>query len=451
MYESVLVVFPIWYSVFTGFSLEREMMLHVNPVDLLVVMIGEAIFVTLFAMGIQFDRKSMFWRRQVASVPSDRERLFLSFLVGAGLLIYLIEFTAPPTSFQLFKAYSEGRYFSNTASMLFAWFRGFFQFACLVGSCLVLLKTNREKEYSMLLRLMAASTLVLVALIGFSVGLRGRILWVVSLLAIVGFVKGRKEPFYIAPVLVGVIIPFFVFLGGTARSIHFSQTYQWTSRLDLLNAIVREAGNYITERGPYGSSNESFIEDFAHRAQAPRNSIVLYRLYRQGSSAGFRPLSAAMVTAVPRIIWPGKGVAGSVDSTTYGAAVYLVRRLGYGAPWYNMGPYLASAHAYWEGGWVWLVFAGFVTGLIWNLILRWCDQSGKAISIVVALTLTGGVLANGLLTALQPLFDFVRLFWVTVLPTIILSKTVDIILTIKKSLSMPQTESKKRIIRVQGQ
>lgn len=453
VHEFLLVVFPIWYSVFTEYYWEHKMMVQVVPIDLLIVMIGEAVFVALFAIGIQIGRKNVIQDKQTATLLGDRqERLFLFLLVGAGLLIYVILIMAPATTLQSTIEHSQGLYFTSAFGMLFAWFRGFFQVSSLVAASLVLVNSKREK-YSHILRLMAFSTLALVCLLGLSGGVRGRVVTVASFLAIVGFIKRRKELIYVGLVLIIVMLPFFSFLGGPFRSIYYSKAAEGSTKWDLISTVIKEAGESIKSGDKYDLSKRSFISSFAKRAQAPRNSVVLYQLYNDGLDAGFRPLGAAFVSPIPRMIWQEKGVAGSSDLTTYGSAVYLVRRVGYGSPLYNMGPYLASAHAYWEGGWIWLIFAGFVTGLIWNIILRWCAKSEKAINIIIALTLTYAVLANGFLTALQPLFDFVRLFWAAILPTIMLSKVAGLLFAVKKGFASALHPKHKadRIIGFKGQ
>ena len=441
IHELLLVVFPIWYSVFTKYYLEHEMIIQPHPSDLLVVIIGEVIFVTLFAIGLQIGQRHILQYKRVLILSNNREPLFLFLLIGAGFLIYLNLFISPPKTFEEFIVHFKVHQYSGFKAMLYAWFKGFFQISSIVASALVLV--NSKKRYPLVLRIMAFSVLALVSLTSLSQGIRGRVVIVASFLGMAGFIKRRMVAFYVGLVLIVAIVPLFVFLGGPFRSIYFAKAGQGATRIELLNSITNAVGKAIKTGGSYKLSKYSFISIFARRAQASRNSIVLYQLYNDGLGAGLRPLGAAFVSPIPRIIWPEKGIAGSSDLTPTGAAVYLVRHVGYGSPVYNVGPYLASAHAYWEGGWIWLICAGFITGLMWNVILKWCLKTGREINIIIALTLTRGVLANGFLTALQPLFDFVRLFWATILPTIMLSVIVDLILTIKKGalMSVPRMQS----------
>ena len=441
VHELLLVVFPVWYSVFTEYYFERKMLTQFSDNDFLAVITGEVIFVTLFAIGIQIGRKNIVQRRQTATLSSEREQAFLFVLIGIGFFIHLFQFLGPLTSFDSAIAHSKGSYYSGTIGMLTSWFKGFFQTSSLVASALVLVD-SKGKKYPLILRFMAFSCLAFISLVGLSVGIRGRIVVVALLLAVTGFVKKRKAPIYVGVALIGIMMPLFIFLGGPFRSIYYSQVDQGNSRVGLLRTLTEEVNNIIKGEDVHQLSDRSFVNSFAERAQATRNSMVLYRLHEDGFGAGFRPLAASFVLPIPRVIWPGKGVAGSSNSSTYGAATYMVRRLGYGAPLYNMGPYLASAQAYWEGGWLWLIFSGFVTGLIWNVILRWYAKSGKAICIIIALIFVSGVLANGFLTAFQPLFEFVRLFWAAVFPTMMLSKGADVMLAIKRGFTKvyPQYE-----------
>jgi len=52
IHELLLVVFPVWYSVFTDFKLEDTMKASVGAEDLLRVLTGESIFVLMFAIAL---------------------------------------------------------------------------------------------------------------------------------------------------------------------------------------------------------------------------------------------------------------------------------------------------------------------------------------------------------------------------------------------------------------
>jgi hypothetical protein len=113
-----------------------------------------------------------------------------------------------------------------------------------------------------------------------------------------------------------------------------------------------------------------------------------------------------------------------MDETNYGSAMFLVQR-GKGSPLDQMGPFLASAHAYWEGGWIWVILAGFFTGILWKIILSWCDARGGLVGVIVAVSFAASLLTNGIPTCLQPLYAFFPIFWSKVLPVLVLAKVIN--------------------------
>ena len=98
--------------------------------------------------------------------------------------------------------------------------------------------------------------------------------------------------------------------------------------------------------------------------------------------------------------------------------MYRVMSISYGSPYYAMGPFLVSAHAYWEGGWGWLVAAGLLTGLIWRLILNWCNSQSLAMGCLFALLFASAFVLDGVYTALAPLYAIIRCFWLSILPVL---------------------------------
>lgn len=425
LHEIILVVFPVWYSVFTNFYLEGEMMLSVRPEDLLVVMTGEALFILCFAFGLMKGPGKRFDNILKRYQVNDRSDVaFLYVLVAIGSVIYLQFFLKPITDLSETISHSEGIYYEAISEMFFSWLRGFFQFGSLAAASLIVI-APRGQNYSRIFRWLAVGLLVAVSLLGLSAGMRGRILWVVCLLGIIGFTREKsKKPFLIGALLIMMIVPLFSFLGGAYRTIYYNEAKFGSSRLEMLKVLSDTATQRLSGKGFFEGIGIEFLHELAERTQASRNSCVLFQLHDDGVGAGVKPLLGAIVTVIPRIFWKDKPFGGSSDQSNYGLAVYVVRRVGYGSPIYNMGPYLASAHAYWEGGWIWVLFAGLLTGIIWKFIFRWYQTGNGSVSIIVALVYCGGVLSNGFLTALQPLYDYIRLFWTSVLPIILLNMAV---------------------------
>jgi hypothetical protein len=123
---------------------------------------------------------------------------------------------------------------------------------------------------------------------------------------------------------------------------------------------------------------------------------------------------------IPGNVWPGKPIGGSVDNTNLGSAIYLVQRMKVGMGPQTMGPLLASAHAYWEGGWLWLMVAGYLTGLFWNLLLRWREEDRSPVNTIVVFCFMVALPIDGLLSMLNPVYTFILIFWNAVVPLAIL-------------------------------
>jgi len=145
----------------------------------------------------------------------------------------------------------------------------------------------------------------------------------------------------------------------------------------------------------------------------PRNSAVLYQGWDDGRGAGWGASLSALVYPLPRALWAAKPPAGSIDSTPYGAAMFKVMSIGHGAPYYVMGPYLASAHAYWEGGIAGLLASGFATGGLWALFIALSRKVTLPLATTFLMTFASSLLIDGLYTAFVPLFSIIRSgYWI---------------------------------------
>jgi hypothetical protein len=85
-----------------------------------------------------------------------------------------------------------------------------------------------------------------------------------------------------------------------------------------------------------------------------------------------------------------------------------------------MGPVLASAHAYWEGGWVWLVIAGALTGVFWRGAMLWSDRNDAQIALVFGLTFGSAFLIDGFMTMMYPVYTLIDIVWSSILPLALL-------------------------------
>lgn len=414
VHELLLICWPIWYTVFADYRLERE--IRIPPESLLRVMIGESIFVLAFALAFSA------WRLREEPLSFDDppardsalqvDRVFLYALIFLGLAVHSAPLFSPVEGLAVVTQHAEIVVPSSWGGALWGWLRGTVGFPSLVAAAIVLTVPGFARP----MRIVALSVLATIAAVGISSGVRGRVTWVVSLLIVVGFLVERRRVMLAAMVVFIVFAPFSSFLGGTFRSIYFSEL-TGGSRVD---AIKRAASEAVASSPNQNRDDEGFVSGFYRRAQGPRNSAILYALHDDSHGAGFGPIEGALYLPIPRTIWPAKRPAGSIDDTNYGSAVFLVRRLGYDAPIYNMGPVLASGHAYWEGGWIWLIIAGAFTGIFWRIAVAWSARQRGYVGIVFCLSFASALLIDGLMTTLYPVFALIDVIWAVIVPLALL-------------------------------
>ncbi len=411
-HEVVLVVFPIWHSVFTNFAIDSAV--SAGPSQLLLVMVGEVLFVSLFCATLLFGLKCTATIKGVYRISPLSSRMLLG--LSASILAIGLYVVASPVS-DLEQTMHHADYApTSILGMLVLWLRGFVERPGIVAASVVVTGPN----YSRIARFAAGMALILLAVNGLSEGIRGRAIWVVCMLLLMSLIRRSWKPAIVSTVILAIVMPLSVFLSGAYRAIMFSMN-SGTTRMEAMIDLAQMADGDVAQ-----SDHQSFLDNLSQRAQGPRNSVVLMRMHDNGEGGSYKPLLSALYTPIPRIFWPEKSPAGSTDSTNYGAAIFLVRRVGYGAPIYNMGPILASSHAYWEGGWLWVIGCAVLTGAVWFYILAQCrlrllDDFDTALAVTFLLALP----IDGLLTMLTPLYAMIGLFWSAILPMMLIRWALD--------------------------
>jgi len=297
----------------------------------------------------------------------------------------------------------------------YLWFQAVFVFTSIVACALVLTRrgvlfTNPKQAF------LAAIPLLALLVVGLTSGYRGRLMWLVFLLTMMGILN-RQTKFVAIGIIVAVFtVPLFAFLGSSYRS--SNEAEKISSVQYKVIALLYEEGK--SRLGDMKSMGEEFLSALAWRAQGPRNSAVLYQQYDKGAGAGFTTYLGSIFFPIPRLVWAEKPAAGSTDSSISSSAIYKVMELGYGYDaGSTMGPCLASAHAYWEGGWSWLIIAGFITGLIWNIIFKLSRRLPEGIAIIVVFAFAAALLIDGMLTMMCPLYAIILTWWQWVLPVLL--------------------------------
>ncbi len=386
---------------------------RVLPSDLSVVMLGETLFVAI-VVGTYWavSRLNPIGARVPGAVETSREseRRLLLVLILIGVFVYAGEVLNPTTN----EAYVEratGLAVYNISELMQEWLSALFWLSPLVASCWVIFDYSRQKfRVPLLVRSLAILNVVLVVAMGLAGGYRGRVTLVLSVVVVVAYLRKRRRMIYAAITVLVIFLPFATFFRGTMRSQFYGAAATGGLGIEFINRGIDELGVYVSGGG-LTDSGSNLIRDVAFRAQGPRNSAVLYGLYSDGGAAGMRPYAGAVMFPVPRMLWSGKPVAGSSDGSTIGRADYIVQRVGYLLPDQTMGPVLASAHAYWEGGPVWLVLVGILTGAMWALIVGWCERVGGVLAVLVLLSFASAFMIDGLMTVLFPAYTLILAFW----------------------------------------
>lgn len=408
IHEVLLIDVPTFYSIAKDFQLENEMVATVHAGDLLRVMIGESVFMLMFAIGMLVRLPSIGIRTGhfVSTVMPERiERNLIVTMILIGCLVYISILLFPSAAGEI----SSG----GPIGQLHFWLKAVFWFTPLVVCAFVVTKPGNFRDHT-LIAILASVPLISLILIGVSTGVRGRIVWTISLLILGSVYNGRKKLVGVGILLALMLVPIFSIL-GSADIRDSSNT--GSSQIEVVGKLYELGKDNVAD---FGTLTDVFMLSYAWRAQGVRNSVTLYQDYENGGG-GFNSYIGAIFVPIPRAIWSEKPLVGSQDRTEVGSAMYKVMELAYGAP-EQMGPMLASAHAYWEGGAIWLVSAGLITGLLWNLIFRIATRLPFILAAIFIFTYAAANMVDGLLTMMIPLYSGINATWFSILPVFLLYK-----------------------------
>jgi len=414
-HELILVVFPVIYSVVTNFELEDSMLIDVQPEDLIVVLLGESLFVLLFVVGFVAAQK-MFRDRFGLTGKRDVEekyvRIIYNGLIISAWLVYVYEAFSDPMRLKWYEMEKVG-----VIEQIRGWLSAILWLPSLIVCALVVTKPGSARD-NRLRFLCATVPLIAIVVIGVTTGLRGRFSWVASVIVIGAYLQRNWKFIYFTIAAMLVIMPLTPFMGSEYRYIFQNVSLGGATRGELLHTFANQGSAYVANSEGNNLFND-ICGSLAQRAQGPRNSVVLYREYDSGKRAGLGTLVGALVFPVPRMVYPDKPMPGSLSSSVLDGGIYLVMTLGQGAEGI-MGPMLASASAYWEGGWMWLVLAGLLTGIFWSLLITWAESYPLSISVIVVVCFTGALLIDGLFTMLAPVYSIILQIWLCLIPFLII-------------------------------
>jgi len=416
LYELGFVDMPMVYSLISGFKFEAQMVEVAKASELVEMLLGEFLYVATFtSMFVLFE--STRERRTVASevqITPESKRL-LMILSCLGAVIAISTLVSPMQTLTEGSEHMLAKTYSGPGDVIFTWLQaGFWCSGLYAGGVLFVAPFS-----SRLGRLIGLAAVVPLGIFGMLSGVRGRVIWAVMSVMIAGVMFRAKTKVKMALCGLVIALPFFALMGNLDFRYLVAAQLGGKSLFEVIPLLTRAQSLMMG-----GSGAGGMAESLVGRAMGPRNSVILYRLYDRGEGCGSAAITSSIYLPIPRFIWAHKRPAGSCDATEVGGAMYQVMSYGYGTPPWVMGPYLASAHAYYEGGWVLVIVFGMVIGGIWSMISAFAERRPLGVAIVYIMVFLSAFTLDGFFTGIAPVHEFIRTLWLAFVPLLFLEKIV---------------------------
>lgn len=129
--------------------------------------------------------------------------------------------------------------------------------------------------------------------------------------------------------------------------------------------------NAVVEQSSTGGVPMVFMQSMVDRADALNNMVALKHYIDRNGFANTQYFYSILVNYIPKFLYPDKpsvmSVTGSIDGHLSVISWQLERRESDLGSLTAFGPIVA----YHEGGWLWLMTNGFLTGIAFNLLYAW--------------------------------------------------------------------------------
>ena len=144
--------------------------------------------------------------------------------------------------------------------------------------------------------------------------------------------------------------------------------------------------NLIIDQEKKGERN--LIEEIEWRFGASsRMSVGFLRMYDRGDEAGLNPITHSSMGIVPRFINENKPYPSTLDGDDpLSGGAYLLYREVYGYHHTSMVEFSTGSHAYWELGWIGVIFLSLISGIYISISTFYFQRFGIA-SIVLVFSL----------------------------------------------------------------
>lgn len=398
--------YPVVYGFFHSFNLELKY--RISAFDIFNIVLLHAVYTLIFLLVFLYknNKAEMLIQSRLDKIPEFDNRHYIFVIIGIYVLI--INFSVKG---MVQTAAEIAGQVESSDRVVNIYLKTMFEWTGIVTAVLYIYsipKFNFLKFLSILFCIGVISRQL-------AMGLRGGIFIFAMLIIFFSYLTKNKINFRLLIPLLLFLIPLFSFLGGDFRE-------------EIVNGNLLKADNFERilvikdkllekKQGTINEKEENIFESLYKRLEASRNSVSLFKLYENNEGACFKPTISALRSFVPQSVTGIKNYPGSTTDNAFGTAMYIVREKTYGLT--DMGPYLTSAHEFWEGGIVYLIVSSIILGIIWRKLSTWVIRRNYDSSSIIILLLFLDA-HHGEMSIFAPLAFIIRLFWYQILPTLIL-------------------------------
>lgn len=408
IHETILVSFPCIYAVFSNFKFEQLLRFEVQNYELLKVIAIENLYLACFSIPFFF-----FFSKPRSIVKVDTVKLysFFAIITFMGIIVYVYQIIHRPSIEEIVESYSQSG-LQGSSNKFVSLFTLTFEHSSIIIAAILSIR-GKSENYPKLYQYLGILMLVLVLALVIVSGVRGRVLWVAEFVLLVSLVKRQLKPLFLMALLLIAFIPINNILVTQIRPI----SEEIAKEGGITNkAIVNIISTLIKGVNEPQKDKVSIVESLTERAQGPRNSAALINQFDEGHMPGLNIYNGALFYFIPRAII-NRPVIGSPTDNFQDAAIFKVMELNYpDVSFITMGPMLASAHAYWEGGYFGVVIIALLASGIWIMIISFCYKQPPLFGVLVCLLCCCALLIDGFITMFSPLYSLISIFWKNLLP-----------------------------------
>jgi hypothetical protein len=412
IHETILISLPCIMDVLNNYKLEKDLRFPFDPYDLLRVIIIENIYILIFLLPFIFLVKKPGFHFKT---NPDKLYNFFALITCIGIIVGTYQILHRPTLEEIVDSYSQSG-LTGSSNKFIAFFNITFDQTSIIAATILSVRAKSEtypKIYQYLGILMLMLILTLVA----TSGVRGRVVWVAEFVFLVAIFKKKYKPILYMLILALIFIPINNVLVTQIRPI----SEEIAKEGGITNqSLINISTVIIKGISQPNKDSPGLIESLDERAQGPRNSAVLLKEYDAGRSPGLNIYTGALFYFFPRFVI-NRPVIGSPDEYFQHAAIFKVMALNYANDTFiNMGPMLASAHAYWEGGYIGVIIIAMLCSFFWISLITISYRLPMLLGLTICLMVCCALLIDGFISIFTPLYALISIVWKSILPLLLL-------------------------------